>query len=250
MSILSCHELRKSFALNGQPLAVLDGISFAVDEGEVVVIVGQSGSGKSTLLRILAGLIAPDSGDVRLGSTRLTSPTTEIGLLFQNYTVFPWMSVVGNVEAGLLHHVHSKRERRRVALDHLNMVGLAPFAHSRPDTLSGGMQQRVALARTYAMNPRILLMDEPFGALDALTRREMQRELLRINAQAGKAVIFVTHDIAEAVLISSRILVLSTRPTRIIRTFVTRDAATPAVLHQEVAAALEGLPSERGDASS
>lgn len=239
MALLECHDIRKSFSLNGQGLPVIDGVSFSVEPGEVVVLLGKSGCGKSTLLRILAGLVRPDSGDVLLNGRPLTEPAPQVSILFQSYTVFPWMSVVGNVEAGLRHRGLPRAERRRVAMDYLKLVGLAEFAKARPGTLSGGMQQRVALARTYGMDPLVLLMDEPFGALDALTRREMQQELLRINNEEHKAVVFVTHDIDEAMLLASRVLVLSFRPARIVGVFPRKEEADPRLLRQEVAESLE-----------
>src|SRR5215216_7236203 len=154
MPFLECFDVSKSFQLNGQPLPVLADISFSVERDEVIVLVGQSGCGKSTLLRILAGLLKPDTGQVILDGQPMLKPSPDLSILFQNYTIFPWMSVVGNVEAGLLHSNHRAQDRKRVALEYLELVGLREFAKALPMTLSGGMQQRVALARTYAMNPK------------------------------------------------------------------------------------------------
>ena len=245
MPFLECSHVSKSFNLNGQPLPVLKDISFCVERGEVIVLVGQSGCGKSTLLRILAGLLKPDTGRVILEGHPILSPSPDIGVLFQSYTVFPWMTVLGNVEAGLLHGGLTARERKRTAMQYLDLVGLSEFARSLPKTLSGGMQQRVALARTYAMNPKVLLMDEPFGALDALTRNDMQRELLRINSEEHKTVVFVTHDIDEAILLASRVLVLSIRPARIVEAFEPRSFPDRAVLHQKIAATLNSVVTSR-----
>jgi NitT/TauT family transport system ATP-binding protein len=245
MALLECSGICKAFALGDRKLSVLEDVSFAVEPGEVVVLVGKSGCGKSTLLRILAGLLAPDAGTVLLEGKPLRAPTPRISILFQSYTVFPWMSVRGNVEAGLVHRGLPRRERRRIAAAYLELVGLAEFAEARPSRLSGGMQQRVALARTYAMDPKVLLMDEPFGALDAFTRRDMQQELLRINSQEHKSVVFVTHDIEEAVLLASRILVLSSLPARVFEVFGRDETAGPGVLHQRVADALQRAMNSR-----
>jgi NitT/TauT family transport system ATP-binding protein len=245
MPFLECSDVGKSFSLDGRPLPVLADISFGVERGEVVVLVGQSGCGKSTLLRILAGLVEPDTGRVVLDGRPVLSPSPDISILFQSYTVFPWMTVLGNVEAGLLHGRLTAAERKRKALQYLELVGLSEFARSLPKTLSGGMQQRVALARTYAMNPKVLLMDEPFGALDALTRNDMQRELLRINSEEQKTVVFVTHDIDEAIRLASRVLVLSIRPARVVEVFEPRAFPDRAVLHQKIAATLNAVVASR-----
>ena len=245
MQFLECSNVSKSFPLNGRLLPVLADVSFSVERGEIIVLVGQSGCGKSTLLRILAGLLRPDSGHVALQGEPVCAPSPDISILFQSYTVFPWMSVLSNVEAGLLHCRLSARERRGTAMKYLDMVGLGEFAKSLPVTLSGGMQQRVALARTYAMDPKVLLMDEPFGALDALTRNDMQRELLRINSEEQKTVVFVTHDINEAILLASRILVLSIRPARIVKVYEPRLFPDRAVLHQKIAATLDAVVASR-----
>ena len=239
MHLLECNNICKSFTLSHQPLNVLDRVSFSVDQGDIVVLVGKSGCGKSTLLRILAGLLSPDKGAVLLDGRQITAATPNIGILFQSYAVFPWLTVRANVEAGLLHRALPRKERRIIADKYLEMVGLCEFAHARPAALSGGMQQRVGLARTYAMNATVLLMDEPFGALDALTRREMQRDLLRIHREEAKAVVFVTHDIDEAVQLASRIMVLSFRPATVVHVIEKVASTDTSTLHLEVAAALE-----------
>jgi NitT/TauT family transport system ATP-binding protein len=241
MAFLDCFDVSKSFQLDGQRLPVLANISFSVEQDEVIALVGQSGCGKSTLLRILAGLIKPDTGQVKLEGQPMSGPSQKLSILFQNYTVFPWMTVQGNVEAGLLSSGLSSLERKHKAREYLHLVGLLEFAKALPMTLSGGMQQRAALARTYAANPKVLLMDEPFGALDALTRREMQQQLLRINSEEHKTVIFVTHDIDEAILLATRILVLSIRPAGIVEVFERRDFPDRAVLHQTIAATLDAV---------
>lgn len=215
MSTLACDNVGKSYTLNGQPKTVLSGVSMTVERAQIQVIVGISGCGKSTLLRILAGLIEPDEGSVQLDGRPLVGPTPEVGIVFQNYATFPWMTALENVAAGLYHTGLSRIERRRIAAEHLDLVGLADYASSRPGELSGGMQQRVAIARTYAMDPKVLLMDEPFGALDAITREVMQADLLQINAQKQKPIVFVTHDIDEAIAVGSRITVMTRGPGRI-----------------------------------
>jgi NitT/TauT family transport system ATP-binding protein len=217
--MLYLSDISKEFRLNGTPLPVLRDVSVEVNPGEVLVILGMSGCGKSTLLKIVAGLLPADSGQVLLEGTPITSSNPEIGIVFQSYTVFPWMTVLKNIESGLNHSVIRSEERLTRARKFLDLVGLSEFANAWPSTLSGGMQQRVALARTYAMNPKVLLMDEPFGALDALTRRSMQREFLRIHSSEKKATIFVTHDVDEAITVGDRIVVLSSRPARIVAEF-------------------------------
>ena len=218
--MLSLSNISKEFRLNGTPLPVLRDVSVEVNPGEVLVILGMSGCGKSTLLKIVAGLLSADSGQVLLEGTPITSTNPEIGIVFQSYTVFPWMTVLKNIESGLNHSVIRSEERQARARTFLDLVGLSEFANAWPSTLSGGMQQRVALARTYAMNPKVLLMDEPFGALDALTRRSMQKEFLHIHSSEKKATIFVTHDIDEAISVGDRIIVLSARPGQIVAEFI------------------------------
>lgn len=217
--MLALSNISKDFQMNGATLPVLRNINIKVNPGEVLVILGMSGCGKSTLLRIVAGLVGSDAGKILLDGNPVTSPNPEIGIVFQSYTVFPWMTVLKNIESGLNHSVIKSEERQARARTFLNLVGLSDFANAWPSTLSGGMQQRVALARTYAMNPKVLLMDEPFGALDALTRRSMQREFLHIHSSERKATIFVTHDIDEAITVGDRIVVLSSRPARIVAEF-------------------------------
>lgn len=217
--MLTISKVSKTFQLNEKPLSVLRDINLTVNPGEVVAVLGMSGCGKSTLLKIIAGLLAPDCGQILLKDEPINSPTPEIGIVFQNYTAFPWMSVIKNIESGLIHSNINTVERKDRAKQFLDLVGLSEFADVWPSTLSGGMQQRVALARTYAMNPKILLMDEPFGALDSLTRRVMQREFLHIHSSQRKATIFVTHDIDEALTVGDRIVFLSLNPARIIAEF-------------------------------
>ena len=205
------------------PLEALRGVDFAVDRHEFVAVLGPSGCGKSTLLRIIAGLIAPTSGRCEVFGMAVTRPRDDVGIVFQKPTLLPWASVEDNVVFPIRHKTgrvgREDRERARALLE---TVGLAGFEEQLPDALSGGMQQRVGIARALLMDPDILLMDEPFSALDALTREEMGFELVRLWEARPKTVIFITHSISEAVLLADRVLVMSARPASIIE-----DSAVP-----------------------
>lgn len=193
-------------------------VGFRITPGEFVTIVGPSGCGKSTLLEIIAGLIPKTSGSVRIGTEEVTGPRPEIGVVFQEYSLFPWRTVRRNAEFGLEVIGVDRSERRERAAEMLDLVGLEGFEDAYPDELSGGMQQRVAIARTLAADPDILLMDEPFGALDEQTRMYMGEELLRIWEQTDKTVLFITHSLQESVLLSDRVAVMTDRPGRICET--------------------------------
>jgi NitT/TauT family transport system ATP-binding protein len=197
-------------------LKVLDDVSLEVHKGEFVCLIGPSGCGKSTLLRIVDGLIRPDSGVVRLGGIPTTSPRRDIGVVFQSFNLFPWRTVLSNVELGLEDRGMKSADRATKARRWIQMVGLTGFEDFYPAQLSGGMQQRVGLARALAVEPEILLMDEPFGSVDAQTRLLMQAELLRIWAMQAKTVLFVTHDVEEAIFLGDRVAVFSPRPGRIV----------------------------------
>jgi len=196
--------------------ALLD-ISFAVRELEFISLLGPSGCGKSTLLRIIAGLIAPTHGSVTIAGKPVQGPGGGRGMVFQSGDLFPWRTALGNVEFGLEMTPLSKRERRAVARHYIDLVGLSAFEKAYPHQLSGGMQQRVGIARALAIKPQVLLMDEPFGALDVQTRDLLQEELLGIWQREPKTVIFVTHSIEEASYLSDRIIVMTPRPGRIDR---------------------------------
>jgi NitT/TauT family transport system ATP-binding protein len=195
----------------------LDGIDLEIDQGEFVSLIGPSGCGKSTLLRVVADLEEPTAGSVKVGgkAPRQARLDQDYGIAFQQAGLLEWRTVTENVELPLHVHGVGKAQRRARAAELLELVGLADFAGSRPSELSGGMQQRVAIARALAPSPKLLLMDEPFGALDEMTRERMQAELLRIVRETGAAVLFVTHSIPEAVVLSDRVVVMSPRPGRI-----------------------------------
>jgi NitT/TauT family transport system ATP-binding protein len=199
----------------GKPVTALDGISLDVTEKEFSVIVGPSGCGKSSLLRLVAGLIEPSAGTISLDGKLVTGPGRDRGMVFQSYTLFPWLTVEDNVEFGLKLGGMAAAERKRVAKRYIQEVGLEGFEKSYPKQLSGGMMQRVALARALANDPEILLMDEPFGALDSQTRSLMQELLLKIWEHSHKTVLFITHDIDEAILLGDRVHVMTARPGRI-----------------------------------
>jgi NitT/TauT family transport system ATP-binding protein len=196
-------------------LAALDGLDLEIAAGEFVVVVGPSGCGKSTLLDLLAGLARPDGGRVLLDGEPVTGPGLDRGIVFQQYALLPWRTAQGNVEFGLEATGHPRRERARKAREFLDLVGLSGFESRHPHELSGGMRQRVAIARSLAYDPDVLLMDEPFAALDAQTRESLQDELLRIWERTGKTIVFITHGIEEAVYLGGRVAVMTSRPGRI-----------------------------------
>jgi NitT/TauT family transport system ATP-binding protein len=199
---------------NRGPVRALQNFDIDIQEGEFLSIVGPSGCGKSTFLNVLLGLIRPDSGDVRMQGTPIAGPSTNRAMVFQEFGLLPWRTVKANVELGLELKGLGSTERARVSEPLIEMVGLAGFEGHFPHELSGGMKQRVGLARALATDPDVLLMDEPFAALDAQTRDLMQVELLRIWQQAKKTVLFVTHQIDEAIYLSDRVMVMTKRPGR------------------------------------
>lgn len=193
----------------------LDRVSLDIAQGEFITLVGPSGCGKSTMLNLIGGLLMPSSGQVLVNGQPVTGPGPDRGVIFQQYALFPWLTAQQNVEFGLRLQGLGKREQSERARQYLRLVGLQDFAHALPRELSGGMKQRCAIARAYAVNPSLLLMDEPFGALDALTRVQMQDDLLATWEQERKTVVFITHDVDEAVYLASRVVVMSPRPGRI-----------------------------------
>jgi ABC-type nitrate/sulfonate/bicarbonate transport system ATPase subunit len=208
--------LRHHFVVGGAEVPALDRIDLTIEPGEFVTLAGPSGCGKTTLLRLVAGFMRPSEGTVRVGGEPVRGPSAERGVVFQQATLYPWMSVRRNVELGLRLRKVPKDEREQRTRRHLELVGLTDFADHRPYELSGGMQQRCQIARVLANDPDIVLMDEPFGALDALTRERLQEELLEIWRATGKTVLFITHSVDEAVFLGSRVLVMSPRPGRIV----------------------------------
>jgi NitT/TauT family transport system ATP-binding protein/sulfonate transport system ATP-binding protein len=215
-SILICGVSKQFPAPGGSSMLALDGLTLAVTAGEVVSLVGPSGCGKSTLLRLIAGLDRPSSGKLSVGGKAIDGPSAERGLVFQDPNLFPWLSVRRNIQAGLAARGVRGPNRGRVD-EYLSLVGLAAFADSFPHQLSGGMAQRTALARALINGPKVLLLDEPLGALDQFTRMRMQDEVLRIWRSRGTTMVLVTHDIDEAIYMSDRIVVMSQRPGRIER---------------------------------
>ena len=213
--VLDVQHLGRRFDGGSGPIDALRDISFQVHRREFICIVGQSGCGKSTLARILAGLDHPTSGQVLLDNTPVTGPGPERGMVFQGYTLFPWLTVQRNIMFGLESRGMGPNEAAARALEWIDMIGLSTFAHAYPDQLSGGMKQRVAIARALANQPRVLLMDEPFGALDAQTRAKMQAHLLQIWQNVDVTIIFITHDLDEALYLADRVIVLGAGPSRI-----------------------------------
>ncbi len=195
----------------------LNGVNLDIKENEFVCVVGPSGCGKSTLLNIIAGLLEPTSGDVYLDGKKIEGTGVERGVVFQGYALFPWRTVLKNVMFGLEIKKVPKAEAEKIAMKYIKAVGLEGFEHAYPKELSGGMRQRVAIARAYAVNPEVLLMDEPFGALDAQTRVQLQSELLNTWEHEKKTCFFITHDVDEAIILAQRVVIMSARPGRIKR---------------------------------
>ncbi|NEQ44504.1 MAG: ABC transporter ATP-binding protein [Leptolyngbya sp. SIOISBB] len=205
-------KVYKQFDTPQGPLVALKDINMHVETGEFVCAVGASGSGKSTLLRLVAGLEMPTAGEITVDGQSVIGPGADRGMVFQSYTLYPWMTVQENVEFGLKLQGMEAKQRREEASRYLEVVGLAQFSRSLPKELSGGMKQRVAIARALANHPKILLMDEPFGALDVQTKETMQEFLLELWDRLGISILMITHDVSEAVFLSERVYVLSARP--------------------------------------
>jgi ABC-type nitrate/sulfonate/bicarbonate transport system ATPase subunit len=219
--MIELDDISKTFRWKAKGLqhevSALDGVSFEIRREEFLSIIGPSGCGKTTLLRIMANLIEPDRGEVRIEGRTVTKPGPERAMVFQQFGLFPWKTVLDNVKFPLKVRRMPDSEATERARAQLQRVGLEKFEASHPHQLSGGMQQRVGLARALVAEPDILLMDEPFGAIDAQTREAMQEELMKLVAGTGKTVVFVTHDLDEAVLLSDRVVVLARRPGRVQR---------------------------------
>ena len=210
---LSIQNVNKSFTVDGQKVDVLKDINLEVQEGEFIAIVGHSGCGKSTLLKIIAGLEKNDTGLVTVDGKEVNGPGMDRGMIFQEHRLFPWMSIEKNVQLGL--KGLSREEKTKLSDQYLELVKLSEFKKAYPSQLSGGMSQRAAIARSLVSQPEVLLLDEPFGALDALTKLELLEELLKIRERFHNTMLMVTHDIEEAVYLADRIVVMSARPGRI-----------------------------------
>lgn len=230
---IEIHNVSKTFGAGLGLVTALENIDFDIAHGEFVCLLGPSGCGKSTLLNAIAGFSLPTGGVITVKGKEISRPGPERGMVFQEYALFPWMSVAKNIAFGLEIKGVARRERESIVEKLLAKLGLSDFRDRFPKDLSGGMRQRVAIARILALDPPIMLMDEPFGALDALTRRTLQDELLRIWEEFGKTIVFVTHSIEEAIYLGSRVVVLTYRPGTIKRDIAVdlprpRDTSDPA----------------------
>lgn len=216
-AMIRVDDLSIFFDIPGGQVVAVDRVSFQIASGEFVALVGPSGCGKSTILNTLAGLEPPSEGEVLIDGQPIDAPRLDVGMVFQQPHLFPWKSVRKNIAHGPRAKGKSRAEARMIADGLIEMIGLTKFAGAYPHTLSGGMQQRVAIARALANQPRVLLMDEPFGALDAQTRAVMQDNLLELRSRINATIVFVTHDIDEAIVLSDRVLIMSAGPGRILR---------------------------------
>ena len=214
---LEIKDLSKQYTVKGTALPVLENISLSIKPGEFVSIVGSSGCGKSTLLRLIIGLEQEYQGSVELDGQRIVGTSLQRGIVFQEHRLFPWLTVEQNVAIGLLNADLSAAQKQKSVQEHISLVGLKGFETAYPYQLSGGMSQRVAIARALVNRPEVLLLDEPFGALDALTRSHLQQELQRIQAAEGITAVLVTHDVEEAVYLGDRVVIMQPRPGRIKR---------------------------------
>ena len=213
--LIRIENVNKTYqGVSGDVVALKD-VTLNIHENEFIAIVGPSGCGKTTLLNILAGLETFDSGVVAFNGEPIVGPGIDRGVIFQQYALFPWLTVRKNMDFGLKYRGYSRAKRKEITDYYMGMVGLTEFANAYPKELSGGMKQRVAIARGYATSPKVLLMDEPFGALDAQTRAQLQEDLLRTWEAEAKTIFFITHDVEEAVLLSQQVVMMSARPGRV-----------------------------------
>ena len=215
MTKLKIDNVVKEYVGNKGKTVALNGVSLDIKENEFICVVGPSGCGKSTLLNIIAGLLEPTSGAVYLDGKKIEGTGVERGVVFQGYALFPWRTVLKNVMFGLEMKRMPKDQAEKIAKKYIKAVGLEGFEHAYPKELSGGMRQRVAIARAYAADPEVLLLDEPFGALDAQTRVQLQSELLNTWEHEKKTCFFITHDVDEAIILAQRVIIMSARPGRI-----------------------------------
>jgi len=249
LGALSVSDLNKNFVIGGAPRPVLENINLTVKPGEFVSIVGASGCGKSTLLRLIVGLDADYSGDIRLDGERVATTSLDRGIVFQDHRLFPWMTLEQNIELALLNTDTPKARRAQIVAEHIALVNLQGFEKAYPHQLSGGMAQRAAIARALVTEPKVLLLDEPLGALDALTRVHVQNELQRIWMAQRSTMLMVTHDVEEALYLGDRVVVMAPNPGRIRRIVEVdlphpRDRAAPLLhrLKDEILAELTAAP--------
>ena len=227
---LSIEHVDKSFTRNGMTSTVLRDVNLKIERGEYISIIGHSGCGKSTVLNIVAGLIEPSSGSILLENREVRGPGPERSLVFQNHSLLPWLTVYENVALAVdkvFKGSKSKAERQAWTLHNLEMVNMGHALHKKPSEISGGMKQRVGIARALAMKPRVLLLDEPFGALDALTRAHLQDSVMRIQQALNTTIVLITHDVDEAVLLSDRVLMMTNGPAAQVGDILTIDLARP-----------------------
>ena len=212
-------HVSKTYTTGHAHVKVVADVSFSLAEKDFVSLIGPSGCGKTTMLQMLAGFVQPDAGTVTIGGQPITGPDSDRGVIFQEYGVFPWLTVAKNIEFGLTlgKNLQPKVERDKIVAHYIKLMHLNGFENAYPKHLSGGMRQRLAIARAYAVNPNILLMDEPFGALDAQTRLAMQLLLMQLLQEERKTVLLITHSVEEAIFLSTRVLVISARPSRVLR---------------------------------
>jgi NitT/TauT family transport system ATP-binding protein/sulfonate transport system ATP-binding protein len=217
---IEARGISKAFVANNEYLEILRNVSLAVRHNEFLVILGPGQCGKTTLINCLAGIMAPDSGGIYLNGALITEPGPARGLVFQHYALFPWKTVIENVSFGGMVQGVPKKERYATARNYIDLVGLTGFEEAFPHQLSGGMRQRVSIARAYANDPEVLFMDEPFSALDAQTRYAMEKEILQITEQAKKTIVFITNNVEEAIYLGDRIVLMTSLPGRIKTEFV------------------------------